>query len=263
MLSNREVINYLDSNIETLKSHFNRSKSSSAKEQIREKWIFTELKKIAIESNNKDLKKAYDILKSEDLVKANDALNYINSINFTLSKKEELKVVQFKALLNELLIKYEDASKEYKMALKDKFDTDTLKLYKEFLERNKNSSLDMIDNAVDSLISYVVDYKDNTQDLLKSAKSLESLAKYYSRSDISIDTARAYYKQALEIYKQAMSVDSKESKNYILALIKAVETYKMDVELLDEAQKLIFHSNEFKDTQMYLLNKINILKNRV
>ncbi len=260
MLTNNKIIEYINKDLEEIKKSYHNSKNSNSKGLIREKWIYLELKKIAFESNSRYLMEAYNILKSEELHKAQDALDYINSIEnniFIPKTKKKLKV--FKALLNELLIKYIDASKEYKQALKVGFDKDTFELYQEFIKRTKNISYEIDSIETNSQIEFTKD-EDNPLELLKSAKSLEAVAKYYSRSQKSLEDAQKYFKKALLIYEKIYKIDSKYNKDYILALIKAVETYKLDKNYLDIAQNLIFHSTLGKDSEIYLLNKINTLK---
>ena len=255
MLRSNQIIEYINSDIEKLKSYYYKC-SNSSKEQIREKWLFTELKKISVESECWYLKKVYDMVKSEELYRVEDALNYLNSVESKISPKEKLNVIIFKAILNELLLKYIDASIEYKKALKLSFDKKIIKLYEAFTQRTKKIDTDV--NKED--IKYIDNSENDTKELEKSAKSLEAIAKYYARSNQSLELAQDYFKRALLIYKKMMQIDSSFTRNYVLALIKSYETFKMSKDYLNEAINLIFHSNECKDAEFYLLNKIKILK---
>jgi len=253
MLSNKEIINYIERDIKTLSEHYKKCQNRSAKEPIREKLIFTKLKKLSIESNCKYLKEAYTLLKSEDLFKAEDALNLLNSIDRKILKRDRVNYILFKALLNELLIKYMDATLEYKKALKISFNKETVDMYREFLQRTK------CDNQI-CAHSDTLSISEDIDKLKKSAKSLESIAKYYIKSSKSIKLAQDYYYKSLTIYKKMKDIDSRFVKEYILSLIKAVETFKMKKELLLDAEKLIFHTKECQGSEMYLLNKIKVLK---
>jgi len=257
MLRNSQIIEYISSDIEKLKNYYYKCNNSS-KEQIREKWLFTELKKISIESNCIYLKKAYNFVKNEELYRVEDALEYISSIENKIKPKQKLYSSLFKAILYELLLKYVDASVEYKKALKISFEPDIIKLYEAFIRRTKKVKSDSIDED----IALAKEYNDDTKELEKSAKSLEAIAKYYVRSNQSLELAQEYFKQALDIYKKMMQIDSSYTKSYVLALIKAYETYKLSKDYLNKAENLIFHSSECKEAEFYLLNKIKILKER-
>jgi len=257
MLRNSQIIEYINSDIETLKNYYYRCNNSS-KEQIREKWLFTELKKISIESDCLYIKNAYNFVKNEELYKVEEALEYLNSIESKIKPKQKLYTTLFKAVLYELLLKYVDASIEYKKALKLNFEPDIIKLYEAFIKRTKKIKSDTLDEDIE----LTKEYNDDTKELEKSAKSLEAIAKYYVRSNQSLELAQDYFKQALDIYKKMMQIDSSYTKNYVLALIKAYETYKLSTDYLNKAENLIFHSSECKEAEFYLLNKIKILKER-
>ncbi len=257
MLRSSQIIEYINSDLEKLKNYYNNCNSAS-KEQIREKWLFTELKKISILSDCLYLKKAYHIVKNEELYRAEEALEYLSSVESKIKPKQKLNTIIFKAILNELLLKYVDASIEYKKALKLSFDPKIVKLYDSFVQRTKKVKVSYLSDNVE----FKQEYSENTKELEKSAKSLEAIAKYYARSNQSLDLAQDYFKQALEIYNKMMQLDKSYTKSYVLALIKAYETYKLPIKYLDEAENIIFHSEECKEAEFYLLNKIKILKER-
>ena len=257
MLNSRKV-EYINNDIEKLKNYYAKC-SLRAKEQIREKWIFTELKKVAVESECKYLQKAYSMIQGEDIYRAQEALEYLESLNLKLSYNKELHLHIFKALLNELLFKYVEASIEYK---KCNFDKYAMRVYRDFIKRTKDiKTKPEIEEQEEVVVSSVVD-SDDIEKLEKSAKSLEAIAKYYARSKQSLDLAKNYFKQALSIYKKIFDMDLNYTKSYIMALIKACETYKLPKSYLDEAESVLFHSNRCKDAEFYLLNKIRILKER-
>ena len=260
MLKSIQIVEFLNQDIEKLKNYYSRCNNNS-KEQIREKWLFMELKKISIISDCWYLKKAYDMLKSEELYKVEEALEYLKRVDNKISAKNIVNKIIFKAILYELLLKYIDASIEYKKALKISFDKEIVKLYDDFIKRTKkrykiNEDKDLTKNEKEN------SYNNDIKELEKSAKSLEAIAKYYARSNSSLELAQDYFKQALEIYNQLMQQDSKYTRSYVLALIKAYETYKISKKYLDEAENLIFYSKECKDAEFYLLNKIKILKSK-
>ena len=257
MLSNHKIVEYIDKDIKILKDYYQKC-SARAKEQIRQKWIFTELKKLTVESNCKYLQNAYNLLKEEDLYRVEDALNYLDNIDTKMPFNKEIKIHIFKALLNELLIKYIEASKEYK---KCNFDKYAMTFYKDFKRRTKeietNYELPVNDASQDT------DIDSDLKTLQKNAKKLEEKAKHYSKTKNSLDLAQTYYKQALSLYKQIAELDFSFKREYTLALIKACETYKLSKNYLDEAENIIFHSNRCKDTEIYLLNKIKSLKDKI
>jgi len=254
---NRRKVEYLSNDIEKLKNYYAKC-SLRAKEHIREKWIFTELKKVAVESECKYLQNAYAMIQGEDIYRAQEALEYLESLNLKLPYNKEIHLYIFKALLNELLFKYVEASLEYK---KCNFDKYAMRVYRDFIKRTKDAKTDPEVEIEEELSSLVVD-DESIEKLQKSAKSLEAIAKYYARSKQSLDLAKNYFKQALSIYKKIFDMDLNYTKSYIMALIKACETYKLPKSYLEEAESLLFHSNRCKDAEFYLLNKIRILKER-
>jgi len=261
MLKDSLIIEYINSDLEKLKNYYNKC-SIGAKEQIREKWIFTELKKLSVKSNCKYIKSAYIMLNGEEISNVQKVLDYLNSLDIKLAPTHQQELILFKALLYELLVKYVDASLEYKKLLKLKFNKDNIQIYQEFIKRTKETKRDLSKISIDKSIKYINKYSDDIKEIEKSAKSLEAIAKYYARSQQSLDLAQDYYKQALLIYKRMMEVDLSHTRTYVLALIKAYETYNLSKEYLTQAENLIFYSKECKDAEVYLLNKIKILKER-
>jgi len=83
MLSRSRNVEYLIRDIEILKSYYNKC-STTSKVQIREKWIFIEIKKLVVSSKCRYLQKAYNILE-EDIFKAQNSLNYLKGKSKLLS----------------------------------------------------------------------------------------------------------------------------------------------------------------------------------
>ena len=251
MLNKSQIINYLNSDIDKLKSYQSQTNSFNSKKIIEEKLLFIEIKKIYIDSNCEYLTKAYDILKDENRSHVKEALNYLVKNESHISKTNIANYHLFKALIYEILNNKTKASKEYKKALKYKFNKESIKLYKDFVNRSRPKESKGSQNSIST----------NPKELNQKAKDLEHIAKNYLEYYNDLDSAKKYYKQALFIYKSMMKMEpSKFKHNYILALIKGVETYKLNKELLNEAESILFYSNECIQTETYLLNKIKALK---
>ena len=255
MLNKSQVINYLNSDIEKLKVYFIKSNSSKSKKLIQEKLILMELKKIVVESNCPYIENTYTILKSENVEDIKEALIYLKKKYTFISHKNLANYHIVVAFIYEILGKRVNASKEYKSALKYSFNKDALKLYRDFVDRARYKKSNIKRDETKKNINIDI------ESLSKSAKSLEAIAKKYTQSYKSFKLAQKYYKYALDIYKQLMQAKpTKYKQNYILALIKGVETYNLPKELLKEAESLLFYDRESQDTEFYLLNKIKALK---
>jgi len=251
---NSKILEYIDQDLETLKNYYDKC-SVRAKEQIREKWIFTELKKLAIESECKYLQNAYEILKGENIYKVDDALKYLRGKSAKLSFKKEVEINIFKALLNELLVQYKEAFKEYK---KCNLNKNAMKFYKDFKKRTK----EIRKYDLNSSYSSSDDSNLDINKLKLRAKELEHKAKDLIANKDDLDLAQSYYEEYLSVYKKISEIDFSYIKDYTLALIKGCETYKLSNKYLQEAENLIFHYSKCRDTERYLLNKIKILKSR-
>jgi tetratricopeptide (TPR) repeat protein len=252
MLNKSQVIKYLDNDISMLKSHLTKAKAINSKKIILEKLIHVQIKKIAITSSCPYIENTYNILKNENSSDAVKALLYLRT-KYTLIKRSNLANYHMvMALTYEVVGKVDSAAKEYKSALKLGFNRESLTIYREFVDRTREKEETQKSEVVTNI---------DIEGLCKSAKSLESIAKKYTKSYKSLELAQKYYNYALDAYKQLMQTHiSKYTQEYILALIKGVETYNLPKELLKEAESLLFFYRDSQSTQDYLLNKIKVLK---
>ncbi len=245
MIYNIVISEQINSDINRLQEYYNNATRKESKEQLRQKLIFTKLKKISIQTESEYLKDLYIVIQDENISSVTKVLNTLNEIKDDIYSESKVDILIYKALLLELLGEDKEASVEYKKALHISFNRELSIMYREFIERRLRS---VKDNSCNTPLK---------ADTLRSkAKALEAAAKLANDSH----KKREYFLEAIGIYKKMMDLDSKYNREYILALIKSVETYKLDKKYLVEAQMLIFHMCDCKDTELYLLNKIKSLK---
>jgi len=258
--NNSKTINYLSEEIAKLDKYFKESKTLNAKHQIRDKSLYIRLKQKSVDSNFEFIKNAQNTLFSEEIEDAYLALEYLEKIDTSsFTKSAMLELLLYKALVYELLDNNKKAKKCYNIALTYDKTSKTLKEYKAYQDRLselKRYEKKQYEEKYD-LDNVIETYKDP-----KAAQKIEDIAKYYIRSKKSLPLAQKYYRMCLDTYKDLAQYNPKKFQmQYILSLIKSVEIYKMPKDALNEAEVLIFHNCRNKDTETYLLNKINSLKN--
>ena len=234
--------------------------------EILKSIIYLRLKKKALQSTSKYIKRAEYILKEDIDDTAYEAIEYLKRVPKNRLSNSELKdIYTYKALIYELIEEYEEASNTYKEALKYDKTPKTLTEYREFVERSREAL--MWQNHIDSQnLKYNTSNIHNLaslEDLPKIAKRLETIAKYYAKSPKSRPLAKKYFKEVLKIYKKLSKHNpTTYSCIYIDALIDAVEIFMMSPLLLKKAQELLVSTTECRDAKIYLIERINDLKQK-
>jgi len=259
---NKVAYEHIKSDIDTLEEYYKNAKTLKLKRQIRDKLLFFKLKEIALTTTNKDIKKVHSLIIEDDLNIIKKALIYLNSVNIFNSIDSLIDMYIYRAYLYEILDIQIGASNEYKEALKLKNSKEIFNTYKAFIERSRdlNNFKKPSKNSNSSQIQTNIDSTDRP----KSAKSLELIAKFLnnSKSNKNKKLAILYYKESLNIYKELFSESKEYELDYVLSLIKGVETFNMKVTLLDEAMRVLNNSNASTHTKNYLINKIKSLQKR-
>jgi len=255
-----KTLNYLQDEVKKLEFYFYETNRYDSKISIRDKSLFIRLKQKALISNFTFIKNAQKFLIAEEYTDVLSAIEYLNNIkNKILTKKAILELAQYKALLYELTNNDNLAKEAYNIALKHDKTSNTLKEYKSYCERQIGLKKSKTNTNLNN--RYYLEEKVSFDKMPNCAQKIENLAKYYAKSKKSLPLAQKYFYESLKIYKQLASYNAKKYNYiYILSLIKSVEIFKMAKDALNEAEALIFNSNECYRTNSYLLNKINRLK---
>ena len=254
----------LDIEIEKQEKNLKEKESIKIKQEIREHTLYLRLKKMALGSTNLYIKRAEDILKDEVEESAYEALDYLKRVPKNLSKEQLHHIALFKALIYELLEDFEEASNEYKSAIKYNNTEDALRRYKEFVERSREV-LSWYKSKKDQLrfSSLNIHNIAKKEDMPNIAKSLDNIAKYYARSPKSRETGKRYFKEVIKIYKKLSKEEPKKySCDYIKSLIDAVEFFMFSTVLLKEANDLLNSSSDCVEMRVYLSEKIKELKEK-
>ncbi len=250
--------------IEKQKINLKEKKELHHKLELYRRILYLKLRLLSLNSVNRYIKRAMDIMQDEVEESAYEALNYLSRVPNNLEREEQVEVKLFMALIYELLEDFEAAAAEYKGALKIDKSTKALLAYKEYVERYRDfiswQSKDkrrLIEN------SYNIHNITPIEKLPEVAKRLDSLAKYYARSPKSRALGKSYYKEVLKIYKRLLKEKPKEfTCEYINALLDGVEIFMMSPLLLQEAEELLMGSRDCIDMRVYLLERIRELRQR-
>ena len=234
------------------------------KSQIRKKILYLKLKQKALKYLNMYIKRAQDILADEVEESAYEALDYLNRAPRNLSKEKLKEIHLYKALIYELLEDFDEATKEYKRAIKLDNTTNSLNEYKEFVERSREV-LSWYNEQKDDLRYSSLNIHNivKIEDMPKVAKRLESIAKYYARSPKSRELGKRYFKEVIKMYKKLNDYNPKKFNcDYINSLIEGVEIFMMSPTLLKEANSILLKSRDCVEHRLYLIEKIKELKSR-
>jgi len=254
----------LKQEIEKQKINLQDKKEFHHKLEVYKRILYLKLKLLALDSTNRYIKRAMDIMDDEVEESAYEALDYLNRVPQNIEREEKVEVKLFKSLVYELLEDFEAAANEHKETLKIDKSTKALIEYKEYVERYREflswQSKDkrrLLEN------SYNIHNITPLKKLPEVAKRLESLAKYYARSPKSRLLGKSYYKEVLKIYKKlAKEKPTEFTCDYINALLDGVEIFMMSPLLLQEAQELLMMSRDCIDMRVYLLERIKELRQR-
>ncbi len=234
------------------------------KHEIRDKLLYLYIKKKAIEYDNGYIKIAKSILDEDVEDSAYEALDYLNRTpkNIAPNKLKEIHIV--KGLIYEILEDFDEASKEYKLAIKYDKGIEALKEFKDFVKRSREVlNWHKASNASLKYSSLNLHNVINLEDIPKVAKRLESLAKYYARSPKSRELGKRYYKEVIKLYKKLYKSNTKEyGCDYVYALIEGVENFMMSASLLKEAYDILFSTQDCIENRLYLVERIKELKEK-
>ena len=234
------------------------------KVEIYKRILYMKLKIQALESGNRYIKRAMDIMRDEVEESAYEALNYLNRVPDKIDREERVEVKLFMALIYEIVEDFEAAANEYKETLKIDTSPKALVEYKEYVERYREflgwqskNRRKLFEN------SYNIHNIISLEKLPEVVEHLESLAKYYARSPKSRSLAKSYYKEVLKIYKKLAKERPKEfTCRYINALLDGIEIFMMSPLLLQKAQELLMESRDCIDMRVFLLERIKELRQR-
>jgi len=254
----------LEQEIQKQKINLKEKKEFHHKLELYKRIIYLKLKLQSLNSANRYIKRAMDIMQDEVEESAYEALDYLNRVPSNLDRENQVEVKLFKALIYELLEDFEAAANEYKESLKIDKSTKTLIEYKEYVERYREFISWQSKNKRRILEnSYNIHNITPLEKMPEVAERLESLAKYYARSPKSRPLGKSYYKEVLKIYKKLAKEKPKEfTCAYINALLDGVEIFMMSPLLLQEAQTLLMESRDCIDMRVYLLERIKELRKR-
>lgn len=254
----------LKQEIEKQKVNLKEKKELHHKLELYKKILYLKLRLQSLDSGNRYIKRAMDIMQDEVEESAYEALDYLNRVPSNLEREEQVEVKLFKALIYEILEDFEAAAMEYKESLKIDKSTKALVEYKEYVERYRDfiswqskNKRRLLEN------SYNIHNITPIEKLPEVAERLESLAKYYARSPKSRTLGKSYYKEVLKIYKKLVKKNPKEyACDYINALLDGVEIFMMSLLLLQEAEDLLMSNRDCIDMRVFLLERIRELRQR-
>ena len=235
------------------------------KYKIIEKIVILNIKKLFLSTKNGYIHRAYEIAKDFNEDRLYETLNYLNSIAEHKLEQEKLKeIYKFKALIYELLDDYYEVSKAYKKAIELDSSPQTIKDFKEFM--NRYQLILKLQQQEKSVGSKKIDAIHNivpVENLPKVAQRLENLAKYYARSPKSRHLAKQYFKEVLKIYKKLTLINKNEYIcEYIRVLLEGVEEFMFSPVFLKEALEILADPKICFENRIYLLEKIKELKEK-
>ena len=231
-----------------------------SKQQILKQILYLYLKKKALKSTCKYIKRARDILRDEVDDSAYEALNYLSRVPKKLSSEHKKDIHIYKAYIYEILEDYDEASLEYKLAIKYDKTAKTLTEFKKFVIRSREASTQGGKQKREILN---IHNTTKIEDMPKVAKKLEDMAKYYARSPKSRSFAKTYFKEVVRMYKKLSEHNPQEfTCKYAQTLIDAVEIFMMHPSMLKEAYEILTTAQECLDARVELLGRIKRLKQK-
>jgi hypothetical protein len=241
------------------------TKDFHTKIDIVKKIVFILLHREARVTSSKYVKSAWEFLKEgineDNLYKALDYLNRVPLLKLSDKDRESYHI--FRALIFEALEEYSKASKEYKVAIKDKVSERALRGYRSFIERYQELFKDD-NNRLNISLLYTLHDTLPLEELPKAAKTLENLAKYYARSPKSRHLAKKYFKESLNIYEKLFISDKdKYICEYIRVILEGIEDLMISDVLLKRVIKFLRNDPDICEEQRdYLLDKIKELQEK-
>ena len=255
----------LDLEIKKHEENLKQKENSIHKHEIMRMILYLHLKKKALITTNKYIKRAQDILKDEIDDSIYEAITYLNRVPKNLDNEQIREIHVYKAYLYELLEDFEEASNEYKQAIKYDKTPNTLAEYKEFIERSREvMSWEKKSHKHNTIYNTANIHRiTSIEDMPEVVERLKNIAKYYARSPKSRTLGKKYFREVLKMYKKlVVSEPNKYTCEYIEALLDAVELFMMPTTLLKDAQNLLYKGDECQESRVYLLERIKELKQK-
>ena len=255
----------LELEIKTQEENLVQKEDIEKKREVAKLITYLRLKKKALSTTNKYIKRAQDILRDEVDDSAYEALSYLKRVPDTLNNKELNEIYIYKAYIYELLEEFEDASTSFKEAIKYDKTPNTLTEYKEFVQRSRNmlnwgkhsSKYNLLHST--SSIHKVT----KLEDMPKVIARLDNIAKYYARSPKSRSLGKKYFREILKMYKILVEDNPKKyTCAYIEALLDGIEIFMMPTALLHDVQELLQNPQDCIEARVYLLERIKELKQK-
>jgi len=233
--------------------------------EIRKNILYLYLKKKALKSTCKYIKRANDILRDEVDDSAYEALNYLSRVPKKLSSEHKKELHIYRAYIHEILEEYDEASTEYKMAIKYDKTAKTLTEFKKFVVRSREALTWDNKGTPEELLYSVANIHNTTklEDMPKVTKSLEDIAKYYARSPKSRSLGKRYFREVVKMYKKLSEHEPKKyTCKYAQSLIDAVEIFMMHPNMLKEANDILTTTYDCVEDRVQLLGRIKRLKQK-
>ena len=235
------------------------------KQEVRKQILYLYLKKKALKTSCKYIKRARDILRDEVDDSAYEALEYLSRVPKKLSAEHKKDIHIYRAYIHEILEEYDEASTEYKMAIKYDKTAKTLTEFKQFVVRSREALTWNSKNRAEELLYNTANIHNITklEDMPKVTKKLEEIAKYYARSPKSRSLGKRYFKEVVKMYKKLSEHEpQKYTCKYAQTLIDAVEFFMMHPTMLKEAYDILTTAQECLDSRVELLGRIKRLKQK-
>ena len=256
-----DPVDIIDSEIARQEENLRQKKSPEAKRRVMDIILFLHLKKKALTAKNKYIKQAYSIIEEEVEDSIYESLSYLNRVPKDLDSDTMKEIHIYKANLYELIEDFEEASNEFKEAIKYDKTPQTLIAYKEYIGRTREvASWNKVSNS-----THVINIHSVTklEDMPKVIERLKTISKYYARSPKSRKLGKRYFREILKMYRDlAQNEPSKYSCKYIEAMLDAVEIFMMPTSLIKEAQDMLLRDDGCKESRVFLLQRIKDMKQR-
>ncbi len=259
----RELI-AIDKEIAHCESNLESKKDIHQKLEIRARLLRLYLKRKSIQYSNGYIKISQNIIIDEVEDSLYEALDYLKRVPKNLDKQKQKEILLYKALIYELLEDFDMATRCYKRAISYDKTVESLRDYKNFVERSRET-LEWYKNNKHAIKFNSLNLHNLValEDIPEVIKRLDSLAKYYARSPKSRELGKKYFKEVIKLHRKLY--ESNKRRNacaYIDALIDGVEIFMMSPTILKEAYDMLMNDRDCIESRVYLLEKINNLKSK-
>jgi len=194
--------NSLETKLKNLSKEFENSTKLDKKRELLKRIVFLNMEIFVLSTSNKYTDCAMSMIEAQSEESWFFAINYLNSIDRRLAPTQVHEVHIFKAMLYELIENFNQANIEYKKANEILDISNSKLLYRAFIERVNqlplvHKCLNIQDSIKDEAITDVID-------------RLYSISKYYAKSKKSLNLAKKYHKEALNLYSKLAQKKPKE-----------------------------------------------------